>query len=151
MLINENGDKNDMKEKIMDLNKSFLMALKDFKQNYINYNLNPEVDEYQNIFFTSKSQLQELNSHLYDLTEQMKNKIVFNNLKNENEIKSLSDSKEIYNITIDELQNVRDKSRASNILNDDYQDVYDKELYKQFQLIFGIIVLSYVTYKMKNI
>jgi predicted methyltransferase len=149
MLINEN--ENDAKEKIINLKKSFLLALNDFKQNYINYNLNDNVDEYQNIFFTSKSQLQELNSDLYDLTEKIKNKILTNHKKNQNEIKSLSESEELYNVTIDELKNASDKSRASNVLNDDYQDIYNEQFYKNFQLILGVIILSIVTYKMKNI
>jgi hypothetical protein len=149
MLINEN--ENDAKEKIINLKKSFLLALNDFKQNYINYNLNDNVDEYQNIFFTSKSQLQELNSNLYDLTEKIKNKILTNHKKNQNEIKSLSESEELYNVTIDELKNASDKSRASNVLNDDYQDMYNEQFYKNFQLILGVIILSFVTYKMKNI
>jgi hypothetical protein len=149
MLINEN--ENDVKEKIKNLKKSFLLALKDFKQNYVNYNLNNDVDEYKNIFFTSKYQLQELNTNLYDLTEQIKNKILFNHVKNQNEIKSLSESKELYNITNNKLQNVKDKNRASNVLNDDYQDMYDNQFYKNFQLIMGVCILSFITYKMKNI
>jgi hypothetical protein len=149
MLINEN--ENDVKEKIINLKKSFLFALIDFKKNYVNYNLNDDVDEYKNIFFTSKHQLQEINSYLYDLTEQMKKKILSNNTTNQNELKSLSESKKVYNITIDELQHASDKSRASNLLNDDYKEMYDKEFYKNFQLILGIILLSFMTYKMKNI
>jgi len=149
MLIDEN--KNDMREKIINLKKTFLLALKDFKQNYINYNLNNDIDEYKNIFYTSKYQLQEINSNLYDLTEQMKKKILFNHSKNQNELKSLSESKELYNISIDELENVKDKSRASNILNDDYEEMYNKQFYKNFQLVLGIVLLSFITYKMKNI
>jgi len=149
MLIDEN--KNDMKEKIIDLKKTFLLALKDFKQNYINYNLNNDNDEYKNIFFTSKSQLQELNTNLFNLTNQIKNKILSNHQKNQDEIKSLKESKEIHNITINQLQNVGDESRASNILIDDYQDMYDKQFYKNFQIIIGIFLLSFITYKMKNI
>jgi|688.fasta_scaffold25744_5 hypothetical protein len=149
MLINKN--ENDVKDKIQNLKKSFLLALKDFKQNYVNYNLNNNIDEYKNIFFTSKYQLQELNTNLYDLTDQIKNKILLNHSNNQNEIKSLFESKELYNITTDKLQNTTDKSRASNILNDNYQDIYDKQFYKNFQLILGVCVLSFITYKMKNI
>lgn len=149
MLINQN--ENDMKEQIINLKKTFLMALKDFKNNYVNYNLNNDVDEYKNIFLTSKSQLQEINSNLYDLTEQMKNKILFNHEKNQNEIKSLSESKEIYNITVNQLKDVGDKNRASNILVDDYDDIYNKQFYINFQIILGVFILSFITYKMKNI
>lgn len=149
MLINEN--ENDMKEKIIDLKKSFLLALKDFKENYINYNLNNDVDEYKSILITSKSQLQEINSQLYDLTEQIKKKILFNHSKNQNELNLLSESKELYDMTTDELQNIKDKNRASNLLVDDYKEMYDKQFYKNFQLILGIVLLSFITYKMKNI
>lgn len=147
--INEN--ENNEKKNILNLKKTFLIALKNFEENYINYNLNNDNDEYKNIFFTSKSQLQELNTNLFNLTNQMKNKILSNHKKNQDEINSLKESKEIHNITINELQNVGDKNRASNILIDDYQDMYDKQFYKNFQIIIGIFALSFITYKMKNI
>lgn len=149
MLINQN--ENDVKEKIINLKKTFLLALKDFKNNYVNYNLNNDVDEYKNIFFTSKSQLQELNSNLYDLTEQIKNKILLNHERTQNETNSLFESEELLNLTMDEFQSAKDKSRASDTLNVDYQDIYDMQFYKNFQIIFGIIILSFFTYKMKNI
>jgi hypothetical protein len=146
-----NDNENDAKKHIMDLKKTFFLALKNFKENYVNYNLNNDNDEYKNIFLTSKSQLQELNSNLFNLTTQMKNKILSNHLKNQNEIKSIKESEKIHDITIDQLNNVGDKNRASNILIDDYQDMYDKQFYKNFQIIIGIATLSFITYKMKNI
>jgi hypothetical protein len=145
------NNENDTKKNILNLKKTFLIALKTFEQNYINYNLNNDNDEYKNIFFTSKSQLQELNTNLFNLTNQIKNKILSNHKKNHDEIKSLKESKEMYNVTINKLQNVGDESRASNILIDDYQDMYDKQFYKNFQIIIGIFALSFITYKMKNI
>ena len=144
-------DENNTKTKILNLKKTILMALKNFKKNYVNYNLNNDNDEYKNIFLTSKSQLQELNTNLFDLTNQMKNKILSNHSNNQNEIKSLEESEKMYDITIDQLNNVGDKNRASNILIDDYQDMYDKQFYNNFQIIIGIFVLSFITYKMKNI
>lgn len=149
MLINQN--ENDVKDKIVDLKKSFLLALKDFKKNYVNYKLNTDVDEYKNIFLTSKSQLQEINTQLYDLTEQIKNKIIINHNKNQDERQSLIDSKELYDDTLDKLENVKDKNRASNLLIDDYKEMYNKQFYKNFEIILGIIILSFITYKMKNI
>ena len=133
-------DENNTKTKILNLKKT-----------YENYNLNNDNDEYKNIFLTSKSQLQELNTNLFDLTNQMKNKILSNHSNNQNEIKSLEESEKMYDITIDQLNNVGDKNRASNILIDDYQDMYDKQFYNNFQIIIGIFVLSFITYKMKNI
>lgn len=146
-----NNDENDAKQNIMDLKKTFLIALEKFKENYVNYNLNNNNDEYKNIFLTSKSQLQELNSNLFNLTNQIKNKILLNHTNNENEIKSIKESEKMYDVTIDQLNNVGDEYRASNILIYDYQDIYDKQFYKNFQIIIGITVLSFIIYKMKNI
>lgn len=150
-IINKNENENNKKKKILNLKTTFLMASNNFKENYINYNLNSDNDEYKNIFFTSKSQLQELNKNLFDLTNQMKNKILSNHLKNQNEMKSLKESEEKYDVTIDQLNNVGDKNRASNILIDDYKDMYDKQFYQNFQIIIGIFILSFITYKMKKI
>ena len=146
-----NYDENEIKKNIMDLKTTFLMALKKFKENYVNYNLNNDNDEYENIFLTSKFQLQELNSNLFNLTNQMKNQILLNHSNNENEIKSIKESEKIYDVTIDQLNNVGDENRASNILIYDYKDMYDKQFYKNFQIIIGITALSFIIYKMKII
>jgi hypothetical protein len=145
------NNENNTNKNILDLKKTFLIALKNFEKNYINYILNNNNDEYKNIFFTSKSQLQELNTNLFNLTNKIKDKILSNHKKNQDEIKLLKESKEMYNVTINQLQNIGDESRASNILIDDYKDMYDKQFYKNFQIIIGIFVLSFITYKMKNI
>jgi hypothetical protein len=150
-MSNINDDKNNDKTKIIDLKKTFLSALENLKKNYVNYNLNNDNDEYKNIFLTSKSQLQEINTNLYNLTNQMQNKILSNHSKNQNEISSLNKSEQTYEVTIDELNNIGDKNRASNILIDDYKDIYDKIFYQNFQIIIGIFALSFITYKMKNI
>ena len=57
----------------------------------------------------------------------------------------------IYDITVDKLNNIGDENRASNILVNDYQDMYERQFYKNFQIICGIFVMSFLTYKIKNI
>lgn len=144
-------DNDDEKKNIMSLKKTFLIALNNFKDNYVNYNLNSDNDEYKNIFLKSKHQLQEINSVLFDLSNQMKYKILSNHSKNQHEIESIKQSEETYNVTINKLINVGDKNRASNKLVDDYQDMYERQFYKNFQIICGVFVISFLTYKMKNI
>ena len=139
------------KNNIMSLKKTFFVALNNFKDNYVNYKLNSDNDEYKNIFLKSKTQLQEINSSLFDLSDKMKYKILSNHLKNQNEIESIKQSEEMYTMTLDKLNNVSDKNRASNTLVDDYQDIYERQFYKNFQIVCGILVLSLLTYKMKNI
>lgn len=137
----------DGKNKILSLQQTFLIALDNFEDNYINYQLNIDNDEYKNIFLKSKSQLQEIMSNLSDLSEEMYNSTSSNHSNNQYEI----EIEEPYDVTIDKLNNIGDKNRASNKLVDDYQDMYERQFYKNFQIILGVFVISFLTYKMKNI
>ena len=141
----------DVEDKILNLKKSFFSALKDYKQNYINYYSNNEVDEYKNIYYSSKEQLQEINSKLNDLTEQIKQQIVSNHDNNQKEIQSLTENKKAYDVNVHNLKNTTDTYRASNVLVNDYDDLYNRQFYKNFQILFGICILSFLTYKMKNV
>ena len=62
-------------EKIKGINDSFLSALDDFKQYYVFYNKNPEVDEYSNNFENSKNQLQSLSGEMYTITNNIQKNI----------------------------------------------------------------------------
>jgi hypothetical protein len=146
-----NQNEHNVKRTILNLKKTFFSALKDFKQNYINYNLYRNVDEYKNIYYTNKEQLQELNSNLYDLIEQIKGKIATNNANNEREIESVSESKQTFDVSIDYLKNISDGYRASGVLIDDYDEIYNRQFYENFQIIIGIVLLLAITYKMRNI
>ena len=148
----------DVEDKILNLKKSFFSALKDYKQNYINYYSNNEVDEYKNIYYSSKEQLQEINSKLKDFKvisklniEQIKQQIVSNHDNNQKEIQSLTENKKAYDVNVHNLKNTTDTYRASNVLVNDYDDLYNRQFYKNFQILFGICILSFLTYKMKNV
>jgi hypothetical protein len=147
--INEN--ENNVKNNILNLKKTFFSALDDFKQNYVNYNLYRNVDEYKNIYYANKEQLQELNSKLYDLIEQIKGKISYNHSNNQREIESVAESKKTLNVSMNDLKNISDKHRASGVLIDDYDEIYNKHFYENFQIIIGIGILMAITYKMRNI
>lgn len=149
--INQNGSEYDSSEKINNLKKSFNFALKDFKKNYVSYNLNPSIETYKNNLYTSKNQLQEINSKIYDLTENIKKGIIDYYEKNQNNIKSLSESKELYELSTDELINLNDKNKASKILNEDYNDIYDKQFYYNLEIFIGILIIIGLTYKLKTI
>ncbi len=141
----------DLSEKILGLKKTFSSILKDFKKNYINYNLNPTNDEYRNILDTNKQQLQEINTKLYDLTNNIKNSMIQYYETNKDEIKALSTSKDIYNSSLTELNNLSDTSNATSILNDDYKDTYNKYFFYNLELFIGILIVAGITMKLKQI
>ena len=73
-------------EKINNIEKQFFSALDDFKKYYVFYNKNPEVNEYQNYYVNSKSQLQSMSKDLFLLTNDISKNIEFLN----NEMKDVS-------------------------------------------------------------
>lgn len=141
----------DLSEQILGLKKTFSSILKDFKKNYINYNLNPTNDEYRNILDTNKQQLQEINTKLYDLTKNIKNSMIQYYETNRDEIQALSTSKDTYNSSLAELNNLNDTSNATSILNDDYKDTYNKYFFYNLELFIGILIVAGITMKLKQV
>ena len=52
-------------EQINNIKSQFFSALDDFKKYYVYYNKNPEVNEFQNYYTNSKSQLQTMSKDLF--------------------------------------------------------------------------------------
>ena len=59
------GQSNQFNEKINTIKSQFFSALDDFKKYYVYYNKNPEVNEFQNYYVNSKSQLQSMSRDLF--------------------------------------------------------------------------------------
>ena len=66
------GQANQFNEKINTTKRQFFSALDDFKKYYVYYNKNPEVDEFQNYYINSKSQLQTMSRDLFLTTNNPK-------------------------------------------------------------------------------
>ena len=76
MISNEIPNKSQQfEEKINNIEKQFFSALDDFKKYYVFYNKNPEVNEYQNYYVNSKSQLQSMSSDLFLTTNDISKNI----------------------------------------------------------------------------
>ena len=69
------GQANQFNEKINTTKTQFFSALDDFKKYYVYYNKNPEVDEFQNYYINSKSQLQTMSRDLFLTTNNINKNI----------------------------------------------------------------------------
>lgn len=145
-----NPQANIFDEKIKGIKNSFFSALDDFKKYYVYYNKNPEVDEYQNFFATSKSQLQGLNSDIFIVTNNIQQHIkdlnaemaaISNKLKNEKDL-----SAELL-LLINNIQTTED---GSAIMIDDVKEEYNLQYYKNWELFIGIIVFTGISIKLLN-
>ena len=59
------GQAKQFDEKINTIKTQFFSALDDFKKYYVYYNKNPEVNEFQNFYINSKTQLQSMSRDIF--------------------------------------------------------------------------------------
>jgi chromosome segregation ATPase len=128
---------NTLKEKLPSI-------LDDFKKYYVFYNKNPEYNEYQQMFENIKGNLQNINSELF---------MVSNNIEKNTE--TINDRLQKINALIarEKIKNrqlkrrlgiVEKKYNGSDELISDYKEIYNLDYLNNFALFYGIILLGVV-------
>ena len=129
-------------EQINNIKSQFFSALDDFTKYYVYYNKNPEVNEFQNYYANSKSQLQTMSKDLFLTTnnidkniEELDNEMLKISIKLENEKKINKEMSELIN-------NLQNTQNGSEILIDDSKTKYNTQYYKNVEIFIGILILS---------
>ena len=129
-------------EQINNIKSQFFSALDDFTKYYVYYNKNPEVNEFQNYYANSKSQLQTMSKDLFLTTnnidkniEFLDNEMLQISIKLENEKKLNTEMSELIN-------NLQNTQNGSEILIDDSKTKYNLQYYKNVELFIGILIVS---------
>ena len=129
-------------EQINNIKSQFFSALDDFTKYYVYYNKNPEVNEFQNYYANSKSQLQTMSKDLFLTTnnidkniEFLDNEMLDISIKLENEKKINKEMSELIN-------NLQNTQNGSEILIDDSKTKYNIQYYKNVEIFIGILMLS---------
>jgi len=128
---------NTLKEKLPSI-------LDDFKKYYVFYNKNPEYNEYQQMFENIKGNLQNVNSELF---------MISNNIEKDTE--SINDRLHKINVLIakEKMKNhqlkrrlgiVEKKYNGSDELISDYKEMYNLDYLKNFALFYGVILLGVI-------
>ena len=144
--MNPQANKND--EKIKGIKNSFFSALDDFKKYYVFYNKNPEVDEYQNFFSTSKGQLQGLNSDIFLITNNIQKNIKDLDTEMAAISNKLKDEKDLNGELLMIINNIRTTEDGSATMIDDAKEEYNIQYYKNWELFIGIIIFTGISIKM---
>lgn len=130
------------KEKINSINSQFFSALDDFKKYYVYYNKNPEVNEFQNYYSSSKGQLQSLSGNLFLTTNNIDKSIDdLDNSMSEIAI-DLEKEKELNKKMSDILNNLQNTKNGSQILIDDSKTEYNIQYYENIELLVGIFIVG---------
>ena len=140
MVNNLVGQAKQFDEKINNLKTRFFSALDDFKKYYVYFNKNPEVNEFQNFYANSKSQLQTMSRQLF-LTTNNIDKIIEEIDKQVSSIsEKLEGEEELYKKLIELAENIDNTQDGSQILIDDSKKKYNDQYYKNIQIFMGIII-----------
>ena len=137
------GQAKQFEEKIDTIKTQFFSALDDFKKYYVYYNKNPEVDEFQNYYLNSKSQLQNMSRDLFLATNS-----IDKNIENKNsQINKLDSEIKILKDKLDSLTNSNDA--GAGLLTD--TELLHNQKYTGNWILFGTILgLCYMNKSIVN-
>jgi len=136
------GEAKQFNEKINTIKSQFFSALDDFKKYYVYYNKNPEVNEFQNYYANSKSQLQGMSRDLFLTTNN-----IYKNIEIlDKEISAISlqvdDEKKLNKELMELISNLENTQNGSEILIDDSKTKYNEQYLKNWEIFIGIILVS---------
>ena len=129
-------------EKINAINSQFFSALDDFKKYYVYYNKNPEVNEFQNYYANSKSQLQNMNKELFLISNSIDQNIDVLDKKMAEISFKLEAEKKMYKELEKLNSNLQNTQNGSEILIDDSKVAYNLQYYKNVEIFIGIIIVG---------
>jgi hypothetical protein len=135
-------------EKINALQTKFFSALDDFKKYYVYYNKNPEVNEYQNYYENSKTQLQNMSKDVFLISNDIDNNIDSLNDQMIDISVELEEEKQNYNKMMSQLKNLKTTQDGSEILIDDAKIAYNIQYYRNWEMFIGIIIASGLVIKL---
>lgn len=134
------GQSQQFNEQINNIKTQFISALDDFTKYYVYFNKNPEVNEYQNFYANSKSQLQTISRQLFSTTNNIDKMIE----ELDNQVSSISmklkGEEELYKKLIELAENINNTQDGSQILIDDSKKKYNDQYYQNIQIFVGIII-----------
>ena len=137
-------------EKINSISQQFFSVLEDFKKYYVFFNKNPEVNEYQQFYLNSKTQLQNLNRDIFNTTNDIEKDI-----ENLNRVMSglnikLSNEKELSGELTKLMNNLNNTGNGAYTMLEDTSEIYKKQYYKNIELVMGIALISYMLVNVFN-
>ena len=142
MTTNLMGPAKQNEEKINIINTQFFSVLDDFKKYYVYFNKNPEVNEFQNYYVNSKSQIQTMIRNIFMLTNSIDKSI--ENLDSQIQLVSLKveDEKKL-NIEFTKLlKDLNNTKNGSEVLINDSKEEYNEQYYYNWEMVFGIFIAS---------
>ena len=130
------------KEKLQTLNQQLPAILDDFKKYYVFFNKNPEYPEYQNSFENIKGNMNNLNSDLFMLSNDVQSSTGELNKKLFALNVLIQEEKNINHELKLKLGIVEHKNSAATELIYDYKNMYSEEYLRNWALFVSIVIIG---------
>ena len=128
--------------KVTDLKDQFLSVLEDFSKYYVYYHKNPEVDEYQQFYLNSKSQLQNINKQLVKETNSVESAIENLSYSLTRMNAKLEYEKMLKGELVGRINGLTNSKNGSSVMLDDTTSIYNKQYFRNLSLFLGIVVVG---------
>jgi predicted RNase H-like nuclease (RuvC/YqgF family) len=132
---------------IAKIEESMPHILDDFKNNFILYNKNTQSNENGQMYESIKSNVENENSKLFILNNSMEKGIEDLNSKLLELNKKIQIEKKENQIMKRNLGSIENEYNGSDELIDNYKEMYNMYYFKNFTMIFGIIMASIILTK----
>jgi len=131
------------KKKIENLKQKMESILKDFGGYYTAYSSNPDNEEYKNFFQNIHSNLENLNTELFLIQNDVE---VHIDLINKSMIQiddDINKQKKLNKLYLSKLPTLENEYNGSSELIDDYTKMYNILYLRNFALVIGIIISAF--------
>jgi len=116
-------------------------VLADFQKYYVMYHKNPEVNEFQNFFSNSKSQLTNINNSLFATQTSLEKNISQLETEMRAMSKKIDIEKQQYGLATTSQYRLANAKDGANQLIEDSQHLYNIQYIKNIEIIAGVIVV----------
>jgi predicted RNase H-like nuclease (RuvC/YqgF family) len=145
--MSSNLDPETFLEKINEYNDKFFSSLDDLSNSYINYKMYPEYNEYQQIYATSKGNVESIQADIFVATNNIQNNIDSLNKLITDLNKKISTEKNKNNTLKSELANISSNSNGSVLLTIESNSLYMNQYILNATMGTGIIIVLFALFK----
>jgi hypothetical protein len=137
----------DYNSKIQTLKDQFTPILSDYKQAFVNTSVYPDVNEYQTIYASAKSNLDTVLTGIFSVKTGIENDLV--TLKNKllDLDKKITYEKSLNTKLIKQYGQLSGDNNGSDVMLEDSKNLYQKQYVANVTLFIGIFLLTGVMYK----
>ena len=127
--------------KLTVMKEQFASILDDFKKYYVFASKNPEVEEYQDNYLNSKTNLQKINKDVFTMSNDIEKKIEELNKIVMRLNAKLDSEKELDGELLILVNKIRNTKNGAETMLDDSVEIYNRQYYYNLEIFIGILLL----------